>query len=323
MVSVIIPVYDGEQYIDTIVDCFEKQICKDFELVFVNDGSKDNSLEKLFTIKNSSPLTIKVITQANAGVSAARNAGLKNAEGQYICFCDVDDEVEDNYISEMLNTIEQHSVDLVICKARLIRLDGTSTNFPGETGTINIKGTIFCLKDFLYGRLITGCCTTMIRKTVIDSNNLCFEEGYKYSEDLHMMWKIIAFSKRIAYIDSYLYLYKQQTGSAMARFDEERLHGYKLMKGLEGFFEKHVPTFASEYKKFGTARIMWSITWQAAVRYDEREFNNFILKHNVKIEMKRLLTFKNFKVILSSLTFMISPLIFRFIAKTFGQRYIH
>ena len=325
MVSVIIPVYNGEKYIQTIVNCFEQQINNDFELIFINDGSKDNSLDELNKAKKNSFLEIVVMHQNNAGVSSSRNVGIDNAKGELLCFCDVDDEVTKDFISDMRYVIENNEVDLVICKHQLKKMDGTEKSISSKlyTGKVEIKDTITCLKDFLYGRIVSGCCTIMTRKTVIIANNLRFAEGYKYSEDLHMIWRIIAFCPKIAYLDKSLYIYKLQENSATSKFNSERLHGCTLFRELEVFFEMHIPQFSQEYKSYGVAKIMWSIAWQAAIYYRFEQFRDFYIKYNVKNEMSKLILFKNYKVALSSITFIMSPAIFRLMAIKFGKKHIH
>ena len=322
MVSVIIPVYNGEKYINTIINCFERQKYKKFELVFVNDGSKDNSLEELNIAKNNSSLNITVIDQLNAGVSAARNVGIKNAEGDFICFCDVDDEVTVNYISDMRSVLEKNDVDLVICKHQRIRTNGLTEVKNGETGQAVLKSSLSCLKDFLYGRIVSGCCTTMTRKEIIKDNNLRFAEGYKYSEDLHMLWRIMACAQKIAYLDKHLYLYKVQPNSAMSRFNNDRMHGYELMRELESFFDQKTPEFAAEYRAYGAAKIMWSITWQAAINLEPKQFTRFLKEYNIKGEMRKLISFKNYKVSLSSMLFIFSPPLFRYFGIKLGEKHI-
>ena len=323
MISVIIPVYNGEKYIEKIIGCFERQIYNNFELVFVNDGSKDKSLKVLNRIKNNSNLKIIVITQQNSGVSKARNVGIENSKGEFICFCDVDDEVKENYISDMRLIMENNNVDLVICKHQWIKANEKETTFMKETGTgeVIIKNSVSCLRDFLYGRIKSGCWTTMTRKSIILNNDLHFMGGYMYSEDLHMLWRIIASSRNIAYLDKHLYIYKSHDNSTSAKFNENRLDGYKLMKNLELFFEKNVPEFSSEYKLYGASKLMWSIVWQAAIYYDYKKFKTFCIYNKVKNDMVKLLTFKKFYIQLSAFVFCVSLRMFRYFSILFGEKY--
>lgn len=325
MISVIIPVYNGEKYVKTIIESFEKQKNQDFELILINDGSKDDSLNEMEESKQKSKLNIVIINQVtNGGVSVARNLGIDHANGEFICFCDVDDEVMNDYLSSMLETIEHTKADLVICKHVSSRGEVSEEvrNIQG-TSEVVTKESLSALKDFLYGRLVSGSCTLMVRKSILQENNLRFAEGYKYSEDLHMVWRLLACSPKIVYLDRYLYIYKIQDNSATSRFDNERLHGYQLMKDLELFFDKQNPEFANEYKKYGASKIMWSIAWQAAVNYDYKKFKEFVRAHRIRREMVKLITFKKVKVSLSAIAFLLSPYVFRNMAIKIGKKYVH
>ena len=299
-----------------------KQKDNDFELIFINDGSRDDSINKLNSAKNSSRLEITVIDQQNAGVSAARNAGIKQAKGDLICFCDVDDDVTDGYISDMHYVMKNNDVDLVICKYSLVQADGTSANETG-TGKVIIKDSLSWLRDFLYGKMITGCWSLMVKRELLTKNDLWFAEGYKYGEDAHMVWRIIACAKNIAYLDKPLYFYRLQENSATSKFNDERFHAYELMKSLGSFMDKYSPQFAHEYKKYGASRIMWSLTWQASIRYEIKKYKEFIKEHNVKRDMKTLMTFPSRKVALSSVMFLLSQGIFRQMAMRYGKKFTH
>ena len=325
MVSVIIPVYNGEEYIQTILNSFMRQKDNDFEIIFVNDGSTDDSFNKLNSAKDNSNLSIIVIDQQNAGVSAARNAGIKNARGGLLCFCDVDDDVTDGYISDMRYVIENNDVELVICKHKLLQVDGTevSNSIDQGTGKVIIKDSISCLRDYLYGRMVSGCWTLMVRKELLTKNDLWFAEGYKYSEDLHMVWRLLACSRNVAYLDKALYIYFLRKNSATSKFDIERLHGHELMKSLGNFMDKYSPQFTHEYKKYAASKMMWSITWQSSILFEFKKFKAFIQKYNVKKDMRNLLTFRNRKIALSSAMFLLSPNIFRKMAIRYGKKLTH
>ncbi len=324
MISVIIPVYNGEKYIHALVHSFEKQIENDFELIFTNDGSTDHSLETLNDIKNRANLNITIIDQKNAGVSAARNAGIRASKGELLCFCDVDDRVTEDYLFEMRKTIETANVDLVFCKYKQIHLDGTEiTSTTAESGELTITDSLTCLKDFLYGRMTTGIWTIMVKKERLINNQLWFAEGYKFGEDIHMLWRLISKSRKIAYLDKRLYIYQLQENSATAKFNGERLQVYTLMKDLEKYFETNAPDFAGEYKKYGVSRLLWSITWQASIYYDSEDFKRFIHDYNIKSEMQKLKYFNNWKVSLSAILFLLSPVLFRVMANKYGKKLIH
>ena len=96
LISIIVPVYNCEEYIEKCIDSILHQTYQNFEVIVINDGSKDNTLEKLKKYINKNKITI--ISIENNGVSNARNLGIKNSKGDYICFIDSDDWVEKEYL---------------------------------------------------------------------------------------------------------------------------------------------------------------------------------------------------------------------------------
>lgn len=103
--SIIIPVYNLEDYLYRCLESVLNQAYNDFEIILINDGSDDNSLNIIEEFKNQYSSKIKVISQVNQGVSSARNKGLQEAEGEYIIFIDGDDYIDSNHLSNILEYI--------------------------------------------------------------------------------------------------------------------------------------------------------------------------------------------------------------------------
>ena len=112
MISIIVPVYNSEKYIDKCLDSILNQTYKDLEIVLVNDGSNDQSLKILekYALRDT---RIKVVNQENKGVAAARNTGLDNATGEYILYVDSDDWIENNMVERMVEL--SANADIVFC----------------------------------------------------------------------------------------------------------------------------------------------------------------------------------------------------------------
>lgn len=320
MISVIIPVYNGESYLNQIYASFVNQTYQNFELIFVNDGSTDDSLNKMKELSQNKPLKIRYINQENGGVSAARNAGLDIAEGGYICFCDVDDTVKKTYLEDMHHLLAYQSIDLVIARDELSK--GDRIRSEKHSGDSYIMSASIALEKYLYGVIDTTCCATMVKKDFLLKNNLQFADGYKYGEDVHMLWRMIAYSSQVAYLDKPLYVYHLQAGSAMSAFNSDRFHAYFLTKDLENLMKKKHPVFFDTFKKYAANKILWSITWQWATQVNNKEFLSFVKRNHVKKSMYELITFKNRKVAFSSLVCIISPTIFRKMAIFIGKRYM-
>ena len=113
-ISVIVPIYNSEDYIDRCVRSIVEQSYKNIEIILVDDGSTDNS-SMMCDEWAKNDKRVKVIHKENGGVSSARNEGLKIAKGDYISFVDSDDYIDKKMIEKMLNQMEKGNTDLVIC----------------------------------------------------------------------------------------------------------------------------------------------------------------------------------------------------------------
>ena len=114
-VSVIIPVYNVEKYLSQCLDSVVNQTLKDIEIICIDDGSTDNSLEILKTYAQKDS-RIKILTQQNSGAGAARNLGLKKASGQYLYFMDSDDFISAELVEKMYSKIREHVADICVCQ---------------------------------------------------------------------------------------------------------------------------------------------------------------------------------------------------------------
>ena len=130
--SIVIPVYNVEDYIERCLESIKKQTFKDYEVIVVNDGTKDNSME----IVNKYPF--KIINQENQGLSAARNNGAKKAKGEYILFLDSDDYLEKNTLKEVNKVIEKDT-DLVRFQIKEVYDDGKVIEY-NEQAFKNLNG---------------------------------------------------------------------------------------------------------------------------------------------------------------------------------------
>ena len=111
-VSVIVPVYNVEKYVKRAVESIIKQNFTDLEILLVNDGSTDNSLQEINLITEKYK-NVKVFTQENQGVSSARNLGIKKAQGDYICFLDADDYLEDGVLNKFYSLCKENDLDVI------------------------------------------------------------------------------------------------------------------------------------------------------------------------------------------------------------------
>ena len=133
-ISVIVPVYNTENYLPRCLDSLLNQIFMDFEILLIDDGSTDNSLAvcRQYAAKDS---RVKVIETKHVGVSAVRNLGLDNAKSKYIMFCDSDDYVERDWIEELYDAAEEHPNALCNCE---YALSSPSVGYVKKQGVPNL-----------------------------------------------------------------------------------------------------------------------------------------------------------------------------------------
>lgn len=176
--SVVIPIYNMEQYIKLGVEKILTQNLTDIEIILVNDGSTDKSKEICdeCSVLNSK---IKVIHKENGGAGSARNKGIEVAQGQYIMFLDIDDIIEDGIFEIMLNAIEENKVDLVICNHNSIKNNYIISNAKKITENYTIFGKDRCKDTFielLQRTLIQTPWDKIYKLDIIRKNNIYFSD---------------------------------------------------------------------------------------------------------------------------------------------------
>jgi len=215
-ISIIVPIWNTEKYLRRCLLSLVTQTIKDIEIVCVNDGSPDNSLDIIneFAAKDS---RIKVINQKNQGVAVARNVGLKNATGLYVMWCDSDDEYMPDMCKKMFNAIETQKVDMVICAINVIndKLDSKLTGDIGEYVRLKFSG-----KQSVNWNLIVHTDVSLpskiMKKSLIDKYKMHFPDGLHF-EDAYFFDQYFTASKIVYYMDEKLYYYHRNNDSIMSR----------------------------------------------------------------------------------------------------------
>lgn len=208
MISVIIPVYNSEAFINRCVDSILSQTFTDFEVLLINDGSVDASGEicdNYTTIDHR----IRVYHKDNGGVSSARNLGLEYAKGEWIIFIDSDDWIKDNMFEDMYSKAIAENSDLVY--ADIINV------FKDYSDILHIAQYDSCPKNMLNNFIKSPFSTVvgmMAKKRLYELNNIRFPEGIKYSEDFYVAVRLMLFSQRVSFLSSSYYCYNRQNESS-------------------------------------------------------------------------------------------------------------
>ena len=254
-ISVIVPVYNTEKYLERcLLSLIDQNIDQKYEIIVINDGSTDSSLEIAEEIAECYE-NVKVYSRGNGGMSAARNTGLEHARGKYIAFVDSDDYVEKSYLSKMYETAESSGADIVCCNFRCVDEDGEPA---GIDGILKHRPGVFDSKKMLSSLLLDVTMRSFVwnklfRRGLFTDYNIKFPVG-KYYEDLRTLPRLFRHSKKIAVVGGVLYNYVQRSGSITGNMTVEKVFKYigaygSLRKILES--ENIYREYALEYKLQG------------------------------------------------------------------------
>lgn len=207
LVSVIVPIYNSEKYLEKCLQSLVDQTLKNIEILAINDGSTDGSSEILSAFEEKYPHKIKVYHQNNMGISVTRNRGLSYASGKYVTFIDSDDSVELEFCEKMFNQIEKNDLDMVVCDYYEIDKDSKMMiKIPECNGK-----TVFEKPELLFD-INTSPWNKIYKKEFLVKNAIMFPEGLKY-EDAVFFHLILAKKAKVGSIHSALVNYLVHPGS--------------------------------------------------------------------------------------------------------------
>lgn len=211
-VSLIIPVYNVENYIEKCLCSALGQTLHDIEIIVVNDGSTDESM-KIVDIFENKYSNIRVINKENGGLSSARNSGLQIASGKYIAFLDSDDYIEATMLEQMYTSAENRELDIVGCNLTKVNLDGD--NIGPEKNVVDYnhiynKAEATC--EYLLNNIPAYAWNKLYHRRLFQDNKITYPVGKLY-EDIGTTFELISAAERIGFIDKELYLYVQRDGA--------------------------------------------------------------------------------------------------------------
>lgn len=218
-VSVIIPTYNAENTILKCINSIVKQTYKNIEIIIIDDGSTDSTLNKLNDLaKNDDRIIIK--KQRNSGVSVARNNGINIASGDYILFVDSDDWLEKTMIEKMIITAQKENTDIVRCNFYDEYVNKTLLGkIYDELKNIKILNSEYALKN-IYDYFLTAnkpiknfVMLILIKKELILKNKIYFNEKLYMLEDVLFYQELLYYSKSIYFLDEPLYHYYENPNS--------------------------------------------------------------------------------------------------------------
>lgn len=242
LISIVIPIYNAEKYLEECLNSIKNQTYKNFEVIMVNDGSKDDS-ETICMNFLRSDSRFRYLKKENGGVSSARNVGLDNVEGDYITFIDADDWVDENYLDLLITTVKKNHSDIVVSSYKqfnnidIFYLRAYSLQ---EKYLLNFER--MNRDDFLtiFPKLMsTNVCfnnavAKLFRKELV--NDLRFDTSIKYGEDLDFYFRLYLNVDSISYVDEPTYIYRSHGDSTTSNFNQE--HAEQELSIFKQMYEK-------------------------------------------------------------------------------------
>ena len=243
-ISLIIPVYNVEKYLRKAFKSVEKQIFKDFEVIIVNDGSTDNSMEIIneFASRNKNFI---VVDQENKGLSEARNKGISISKGKYIAFMDSDDYIEENFLSVLYENAVRHNADIVCCNFNFyypeneLKVYMPLTSLPGiYTGSKALKKLILDISvhHFAWNKLYK-------RNLFIDKDVRFYD---MYFEDIATSPRLFYYADKVVLLGKALYNYTSRESSILGNINYKKINDFISSLGtIRNFLENK-----KAYKKY-------------------------------------------------------------------------
>lgn len=241
-VSLIVPIYGVEKYIERCARSIFKQTCKDIEVIFVNDCTPDRSIEILRRVLAEYPdwqsRTRIIEHEHNKGSAGARITGLEAAMGCYVLQIDSDDYIACDMVEKMLAAARTTDADITICDYSNVYSDKIireSINPPLEP--------IECMRQVLVGQLHAALWNKLIRVELYRENNIMFTQELNFSEDLSVMYKLFYFARTVAYVpEAYYYYNKVNLASytAVANIKKAYQESFMvLLRQMDSFRQTH------------------------------------------------------------------------------------
>lgn len=297
-ISVIVPVYNVEQYLNKCIDSILNQTMTDFELILINDGSTDNSLKicEEYSLKDR---RIKIFSIPNGGVSKARNFGIEQARSRWICFIDSDDYVKNDYLENFHikgitdETIIYQGIELIYSKSNYSEI---FFSYPNKR--ISIKDCNEIIKSKL---LLDGCpCAKLFNRAVIGKYQIMFNTNLSLHEDHDFVWNYLLHIKKIILIDkiSYIYMRRDNITLSTKRHSAEeyllaselltdKLNKLAIIIGLEK--TKDYNYIWSRYGLYQIIEALKSINSENSelvINYAKKKKYNLIYKYSTTISKK-------------------------------------
>ncbi len=275
-VSVIIPVYNVENYLEKCLNSLIKQTLDDIEIIIVNDGSPDNSQKIIDSFASKYHNKIKAYIKENGGLSDARNFGIKRATGEFIAFVDSDDFVSEFMLEKMYNCAKETNADIVVCAHEAVKLD--------EKNCIKSSTVKEIEKAYTFGKSIYESPEILAYSRSYAWNKLYKREilnGYKfpvgqYYEDSAVVYNILSSANKIELVNEPLYFYITGRSGAITSSCDNKI--FDIFKSCDAII--------SHYKKIGKYDMLKAEIESICLMHIHARFSTFVNNGALQLKLK-------------------------------------
>lgn len=266
-VSIIVPVYNVEKYIERCLDSLVNQTLKDIEIIIVNDGSTDGSKEIIQKYLNKYK-NIVYLEKENGGLSSARNYGIPYAKGEYIGFVDSDDYVELTMYEKMYNKAIEEKSDMVECDF--------IWEYPNKKR--EDIGKIYSDKKEAIVEARVVAWNKIIKKDIIEKTKITFPEGLRY-EDIEFFYKIVPYLNKISFVKETLVHYVQRESSIANTQNERTGEIFKVWENVLNYYIEN--NIFNEYRselEYSYTRILLCSSLKRITKVKDRKVRKALIK---------------------------------------------
>lgn len=285
LISIIVPVYNADKYLDVCISSILNQTYKKYEVILVNDGSKDNSLIICEKYKNKDK-RVFLFSKDNGGVSSARNMGLSKASGEFVCFIDSDDFVSKEFLKILIDNINETNSDISVCG-----IEKTSRNeHKDEIGNIKTnKYSVFnkldSYEEMIHNSQFAGySCNKLYRMSLIKKMNYLFK-GFMI-EDFEFNSRLLNYCKKTVFTPTKLYYYYVNNDSATKTFaiSDRVFSGFDSYKSILHEYDKN-NVVSSDLVAYHYLKYYYNVNYRAKkskYNFSKKYYDNDIYKRVIK-----------------------------------------
>ena len=226
LVSIIVPIYNGEAFISDCVESLIEQTYKNIEIILINDGSTDGTLKKIENFKKKDKRII-VISQKNSGVSESRNNGIKKSKGKYITFVDSDDTVKKNYIEYLVDLIMKNDADIALTRKPLKFNSKTNVELLDiAEDKIEIFDGIRAANEMLLYKIVISSWNKMFDRKLLNKNKIIFNKCLSFGEGFEFVINAFLCANKVVIGNKKIYNYRvDNKNSVMTKFSRKLVTG--------------------------------------------------------------------------------------------------